>query len=217
MQPELFSWPCQRNSLWEGNCPILGSAANSQIPTPFPAFPNSHPIPSIPTPPSLDEGLPRLSQLSQPPAPFPTFLGPSQTAFGIWGMPGFPPAWKIRIHPSPRSRDPPSSKHLPGFPFPSYLSQLSQLSSQFFPSFPSFSKQFLGMMNSPCGMRQAGHGAAPRLWKSGILLLQLFQAWIFPVLSSAPFQASSRILWIPGKRRIFGKRSRLGGSGFSGG
>lgn len=124
VQPELFSCSFQRNSLQEGNCPILGrtssaaiSQINSQIPTLFPR------IPSIPS-------FPSSRPLSQ----------------HFWGSPklnlGFGRCWDFPHGGRSGSIQQQIPGILPSFPIPSYLSQPSQLS--FFPSFPSFSKDSLG-------------------------------------------------------------------------
>lgn len=127
VEPELFPCSFQRNSLREGNCPILGrssSAANSQINSQIPTL-----FPSIPS-------FPSSQPLSQ------DFWGSPKLHLGFgrcWDFPHRGKSGSIQqqipgILPAPGA--------LPSLPFPSYLSQLSQLS--FFPSFPSFSKDSLG-------------------------------------------------------------------------
>lgn len=169
VQPELFSCSFQRNSLQEGNCPILGrtssaaiSQINSQIPTLFPR------IPSIPSFPSS----------------FPNISGALPSC--IWDLGG------AGISPTVEDWDPSSSRFPGSSPaFPSHPTFPSHPSSVFFQVFPVFPRIHWDNSFQWLQVLRPGCGAAPRLWKN-----PGFSSWIFPVPSSASFQASSGILRI---------------------
>lgn len=175
-----------RNSLREGNYPMFGRTSKfPKIPTPsraeppafplFPAFPTPSPFPNIPrlllsrTWDVGDAGIYHNAENPDPSSSSTRFLGSSQL------------------------QAPSHSFPFPSLPFPAIPAQLPA-------SFPkligadSFQRlqEAPGAAASPSGMRQRHTELLQGFGKTGILPLRLIQAWIFPVLSSASFQASSR-------------------------